>query len=154
MGEAPRQGPRAAPLVALSSVLAEAVEGGRVTELRHALAAHLQTIGLAGRRLDDFVLAVNELLTNVVRHGGGIGSLRLWREGETVVCEVSDRGSGLGAEHLGRHDRPAPGTVGGWGLWLAQQLSDTMTVQTGPAGTTVRISAGLPRQANAQDSTN
>lgn len=149
MGEASRQVPRAAPLVAPASLLSEAVDSSRVTELRHAVGARLRTAGLRGDRLEDFVLAVNELLTNVVRHGGGTGRLQLWRDGPAVVCEVSDRGPGLGAEHLDRHDRPAPGTVGGWGLWLANRLSDSMAVWTGPAGTTVRLTATLQPQVNA-----
>jgi serine/threonine-protein kinase RsbW len=147
MGEAPRQAPRVAPVVAPASLLSEAVDGSRVTELRHAVGAYLRTAGLAGDHLEDFVLAVNELLTNVVRHAGGTGWLRLWRDNQDIVCEVSDRGPGLDAAHVDRHDRPAPDTVGGWGLWLADQLSDTMAVRTGPAGTTIRITTALPRRA-------
>jgi len=148
MGE-PGQAPHAVPLVAPSPLLTEDIDGDRVTALRHILAARLHAAGLAGQPLDDFVLAVNELLTNVVRHGGGTGRLQLWRDGHVVVCEVSDRGPGVGAEHLERHDRPAPGTVGGWGLWLADRLSDSMAVWTGPAGTTVRLTAALPQKLNA-----
>lgn len=148
MGES-GQAPRIAPLVAPSPLLTEAIDPDRVTELRHILAERLHAAGLIGQPLDDFVLAVNELLTNVVRHGGGSGRLQVWRDGPAVVCEVSDRGPGLGAEHLGRHDRPAPGTVGGWGLWLANRLSDSMAVWTSPAGTTVRLTATLPQQVTA-----
>jgi serine/threonine-protein kinase RsbW len=148
MGE-PGQAPRAMPLVAPSPLLTEAIDRDRVTDLRHLLAERLRAAGLAGQPLDDFVLAVNELLTNVVRHGGGNGRLQLWRDGQALVCEVSDRGPGLGVEHLGQHNRPAPGTVGGWGLWLADRLSDSMAVWTGPAGTTVRLTAALPQQAKA-----
>jgi anti-sigma regulatory factor (Ser/Thr protein kinase) len=147
MGEAPRQAPRVAPLVAPASLLSETVDGSRVTELRHAVGGHLRTIGLAGDRLEDFVLAINELLTNVVRHGGGTGWLRLWRGDRDIVCEVSDRGPGLSAGHVDRLERPVPGAVGGWGLWLADRLSDSMSVQTGPAGTTIRITTTLPRDA-------
>jgi serine/threonine-protein kinase RsbW len=149
MGEAPRRAPRVARLVAPASLLSEAVDGSRVTELRHAVDARLRTAGLAGDHLEDFVLAVNELLTNVVRHAGGNGWLRLWLNDRDIVCEVSDRGPGLDAAHVERHDRPDPGTVGGWGLWLADRLSDSMAVQTGPAGTTIRITKALPRHAES-----
>jgi serine/threonine-protein kinase RsbW len=122
-------------------LLVEAFAVNQVTQLRHAVATCAAASGLSGDRLDDFVLAVNELITNAVRHGGGGGTLRLWRERHSLLCEVSDRGSGIDAGRLGNPGRPAPDTAGGWGLWLANQLSDEMRVQTGPQGTSVRISA-------------
>ncbi|WP_329104196.1 ATP-binding protein [Micromonospora sp. NBC_01699] len=123
--------------------LTETFDRARVTELRHSVAAFAEASGLTGERLDDFVLVVNELITNAVRHGGGRGRLRLWRASGTVTCEISDHGSGIDADRLDDRRRPAPDTTGGWGLWLARRLSDELVVQTGPAGTTVRISASL-----------
>jgi serine/threonine-protein kinase RsbW len=131
-----------------SPLLAERFDRHRVTGLRHALASCVERAGLAGQRLDDFVLAVNELITNAVRHGGGVGELTLWRTSDMVLCEVSDGGGGIGRERVANHNRPLPDTAGGWGLWLAEQLSDTMQVRTGPSGTTVRVGAMLrPRGA-------
>ncbi|MEV4617835.1 ATP-binding protein [Asanoa sp. NPDC049573] len=125
------------------ALLAETFSRGQVTDLRHSLTACASAAGLRDQRLDDFVLAVNELITNAVRHGGGAGRLLLWRADHTLVCEVSDGGAGIGPDQLANHERPAPDTAGGWGLWLAGQLSDSMKVATGPAGTTVRISTAL-----------
>ena len=48
--------------------------------------------GLGDERLSDLVLAVNELATNSMRHGGGRGLLSVWRENGTLLCEVHDRG--------------------------------------------------------------
>ncbi|MFC0529269.1 ATP-binding protein [Phytohabitans kaempferiae] len=124
-------------------LLTETFERSQVTRLRHAVASCVGKAGLVGQRLDDFVLAVNELLTNAVRHGGGNGRLMLWRRGDEVVCEVSDHGEGFDDSRLASGARPAADTPGGWGLWLAGKLSDRMEVQTGPSGTTVRISAAL-----------
>jgi serine/threonine-protein kinase RsbW len=125
------------------TLLAETFSRGQVTNLRHALTSCAEAAGLRDQRLDDFVLAVNELITNAVRHGGGAGELRLWRAGHAWVCEVSDGGAGIRSDRLDNHERPAPDTAGGWGLWLAGQLSDSMKVATGPAGTMVRISTAL-----------
>ncbi|MDG4784673.1 ATP-binding protein [Micromonospora sp. WMMD1102] len=132
-------------------LLAETFDGDRVTELRHTVTACAGEAGLDGTRLDDFVLAVNELITNAVRHGGGQGWLRLWRTGEILYCLVSDNGAGIRTERIDDRRRPAPEIAGGWGLWLARQLSDEMLVRSGPEGTTVRISANLT-DAGAGDS--
>lgn len=105
------------------------------------IAACAQQSGLSGGRLDDFVVAVNELLTNAVRHGGGAGRVTLWVEAGSLVCEVSDHGTGLGAVDPSRSRRPAADQPGGWGLWLAGELTDAMVLKSGPDGTTVRISA-------------
>ncbi|SCL41211.1 Anti-sigma regulatory factor (Ser/Thr protein kinase) [Micromonospora pallida] len=136
-----------------SLLIAEAFDQAQVTELRHSVTSCVHAAGLSGQRLDDFVLAVNELITNAVRHGGGQGWLRLWREAASVLCEVSDHGRGISVQRLHDRQRPAPDTAGGWGLWLARELSDTMQVETGTAGTTVRISAVLeaPQRAGHGD---
>ena len=89
------------------------------------------------------MVAVNELLTNAVRHGGGSGHVALWREDDAVVCEVADQGTGLPAPQLDKPDRPAVDIPGGWGLWLAGELTDSFALQSGPEGTTVRISTRL-----------
>jgi anti-sigma regulatory factor (Ser/Thr protein kinase) len=105
-------------------------------------------------------MAVNELLTNVVRHGGGTGRLTLWMRDGAVLCEVSDRGDGLDSgdvldsgDRPGSGDgpgrvsrrRPAPDQPGGWGLWLVRELTDTCEIESGPDGTAVRISSRTDR---------
>lgn len=122
-------------------LLAESFDHSRVTALRHSIASCSADAGLRGDRLDDFVVAVNELLTNAVRHGGGIGRIRLWCADASVVCEVTDRGTGLA--NPGRRDRPAVDEPGGWGLFLADKLTDSFDLQTGAEGTTVRISTRI-----------
>jgi anti-sigma regulatory factor (Ser/Thr protein kinase) len=91
--------------------------------------------------LDDFVVAVNELLTNAVRHGGGVGRVALWQAGDSVVCEVSDSGAGSPADVPPRGVRPTADQPGGWGLWLAEELTDSFELSTRDGGTTVRVSS-------------
>ncbi|MEV1142393.1 ATP-binding protein [Micromonospora sp. NPDC049799] len=143
MTNAEPDAPRTVVPIEPSPLIAEAFDQAQVTELRHSVTSCAHAAGLGGQRLDDFVLAVNELITNAVRHGGGRGWLRLWRQSGRLVCEVSDHGHGISAHRLNDRSRPAPDTAGGWGLWLARELSDTMEVETGTAGTLVRISAAV-----------
>lgn len=90
------------------------------------------------------MVAINELLTNAVRHGGGSGRVSLWRAAGAVVCEVADAGPGLPESLRLGPVRPASDQPGGWGLWLAAELTDTFDMITGRAGTTVRVSSRLP----------
>jgi serine/threonine-protein kinase RsbW len=127
--------------IATDVLLTEVFDHSRVTALRHAVTSCAGAGGLSGDRLDDFVVAVNELLTNAVRHGGGQGRLRLWRTDDRLVCEVSDAGDGLGTHRVDPENRPRLDTPGGWGLWLAGELTDAMEIETGTNGTLVRISS-------------
>lgn len=147
MGDADSSAPRTVVPIDASPLLAGTFDRGQVTELRHAVASFVEASGLSGQRLDDFVLAVNELLTNAVRHGGGQGRVRLWRDNGTMRCEVSDAGGGIASERLDDRSRPAPDVAGGWGLWLAKRLTDDMLVRTGPEGTTVEISCKIDQSA-------
>ena len=97
-------------------------------------------LGLTGVRLDDLALAVAELTTNSVVHGGGSGSLRIWPEGSQLVCEVRDRGH-LTDPLAGR--RPATRDQrGGRGLLLVHAVADLVRIHTGPDGTAIRFYLG------------
>ncbi|GAA2506953.1 ATP-binding protein [Winogradskya humida] len=121
-------------------LISEVFGAERVTPLRHAVAGRAGEAGLGGDRLDDFVVAVNELLTNAVRHGGGTGQITMWCIDDAVVCEVRDHGTGVGPLHA---DKPALDEPGGWGLYLVRELTDTFAITTGPEGTAVRISTHI-----------
>ncbi|WP_329110841.1 ATP-binding protein [Micromonospora sp. NBC_01699] len=124
-------------------LLVSIFDAGRFTEVRHAVDAVIRRCRLSAEKAADFVTAVNEVMINAVRHGGGSGELRLW-ESAQLVCEVRDRGPGFpAAGYLNRSQRPTPSPDGGMGLWIVQQTTDTLSIDSGPAGTTVRIGAAL-----------
>jgi anti-sigma regulatory factor (Ser/Thr protein kinase) len=94
--------------------------------------------GLPGQRVDDLVLAIDELASNSVRHGGGRGWLRVWRDGCSLICEVSDEGHITGP--LVGRSRPArEGQIGGYGVWLANQLCELVQVRSFASGGVVRV---------------
>lgn len=90
-------------------------------------------------RATDLITAVNELATNSICHGGGQGTLRLWREDRTLLCEVRDRGR-VPPEALRPRECPDVDAMSGRGLWLVDQLCDTMQISSSPEdGSAVRI---------------
>jgi anti-sigma regulatory factor (Ser/Thr protein kinase) len=99
---------------------------------------HAEQSGLDPTATDYLLVAANELATNSLRHGGGHGTIRLWREGGALICEVRDAGRINGQPLLGRQ-HPTIDQIGGRGLWLANQLCDLVQIRSTPAGTTVRL---------------
>ncbi|NUR52050.1 MAG: SpoIIE family protein phosphatase [Hamadaea sp.] len=121
------------------------VHPSRLAALRAEVAARGRQAGLAQVAVEDLVLAVNELLTNVVRHGGGEGRLRLWADGRWLYCEVSDHGSGMSASPASIGTvRPEASSSTGRGLWMIRRLVNRFRMQTGPGGTTVTLAMPTP----------
>ncbi len=112
--------------------------------VRHEVERYGAVAGLAERELYLFVVAVNEVTTNAVRHGGGEGRVHLWRDDQCLHCRVVDRGPGMPPGRYGEV-RPAPDRLGGRGLWLARQGCETLTVETGVHGSTVTLSQPIMR---------
>jgi anti-sigma regulatory factor (Ser/Thr protein kinase) len=84
----------------------------------------------------DLVLAINELVTNSVQYGGGRGTLRIWKEGGELLCEVRDRGRIV--DPLAGRVPPPLEQHGGRGLWLVNHLCDLVQIRASPAGNVVR----------------
>jgi Anti-sigma regulatory factor (Ser/Thr protein kinase) len=97
-----------------------------------------EATGLPADRIDDLVLAANEIATNSLQHGGGHCRVTMWRADDAVVCEVRDRGR-IHDPLLGRL-APPPTASSGRGLWLANHLCDLVQIRSSEAGTVVRLS--------------
>jgi anti-sigma regulatory factor (Ser/Thr protein kinase) len=87
-------------------------------------------------RTADIVTAVNELATNAIEHGGGEGIVRVWREADAVLFEISDRGR-FDAPLAGRIP-PSTSSSNGRGMWIANQLCDLLQVRSLAYGTAIR----------------
>ena len=110
-------------------------------DLRGLVAEESTAAGLSRERTTDLVLAASELAANSVRHGGGTGTSRLWRERRALVVEVADAGR-IEQPLVGRV-QPTPTQEGGRGLWMANRLCDLVRIRSGEAGTAIRLHMSL-----------
>ena len=120
------------------------------TRLRRLVAGQCAAAGLTGSRLDNFVLAVHEIAANAIVHAGAGGRLILQRAANGLRCFVADHAL------QGAEDPAAPGcwvprvrdsferceladADTGRGLWLAAQLTDELSITSGPESTIVSL---------------
>jgi hypothetical protein len=57
-----------------------------LSDVREFVGTRALAHGLAPHRAADLVLALNEIATNSLRHGGGKGTLRIWPENGSLIC--------------------------------------------------------------------
>ena len=105
--------------------------------LREVVSRQARAARLKASRAAELVIAVNEIATNSIRHGGGRGTLRIWHEPTALVCEIRDRGRF--DKPLAGRQRPSNDPAAPRGLWLANHLCDLVQIRTLADGTVVRL---------------
>lgn len=118
-------------------------EGDQLITLGDFVTSHATRAGAAVLDITQFVQAVHSVATNAIEHGGGSGVVRVWARPQTILCEVSDTGTGLRDPLVGRLPS-GRSTARGRVMWLARQWCDLVEVRSDPAGTTVRLHLTLP----------
>ncbi|SFB64441.1 Anti-sigma regulatory factor (Ser/Thr protein kinase) [Amycolatopsis marina] len=128
-------------------------EAERLPAIRHALAGWADSVGLSADQVEALTLAAYEALANTVTHAypDQDGTLDLRAEYQArralVEVEVTDRG---------RWQPPPaePGPLGGRGLPLIHQLSESTRVEPTAHGTVVHMCWSLvstPQQMSTWD---
>jgi anti-sigma regulatory factor (Ser/Thr protein kinase) len=110
--------------------------------LRRSVRARLATVDGPADLIEDYLLAVDEIASNAVRHGRRPVGLRLWTAPGTLVCTIRDVGTGPSDPFAGYG--PAHGddlSAGGMGLWLARQLCDHVAITSDRHGVAIRLSS-------------
>jgi anti-sigma regulatory factor (Ser/Thr protein kinase) len=115
----------------------------QLSRVRHFVADRAELAGLPADRASDLVLAVSEVATNSVIHGGGHGTLRVWTENGSLMCEVRD--DGTFTDPLAGRVRPTPAQADGRGLWLANALCDLVQIRSSRNGNVVRLHMAISR---------
>lgn len=94
--------------------------------------------GLSANDRYEFVFAVNEAVTNAIKHGtpdrDGTISMRIEADGDTLICSVSDSGEFQLSPQL-----TDPLEESGRGLTYIALLMDELELSSAPGGTTVRL---------------
>jgi anti-sigma regulatory factor (Ser/Thr protein kinase) len=108
-------------------------------EVRTTVERALSGGGYERERVEDIVLAVNELATNAVEHGTPEAHLSVWTGQHGLLCEVDD--GGTLRDPLPGLQAPHPAEPRGRGVWIARQLCDTLHVWADGRGTHVRVHA-------------
>jgi anti-sigma regulatory factor (Ser/Thr protein kinase) len=97
--------------------------------------------GIDPQQAADLVATASELAANSVAHGGGVGTVRTWRQPGHLLIEFEDRGT-IEEPLAGRH-RPGVTQERGRGLWLANQLCDLVQIRSSALGTRVRLQTAV-----------
>lgn len=110
-------------------------EAQSVPLCRRAVRTVLQELSVEEARADEIELALSEAASNVIRHAY---STRGNRYRIVVIChedrvcfQVMDEGRGFVRTAV---PDPEDEQLGGWGVWLIEQLADIATIRTLPGG--------------------
>lgn len=108
--------------------------------VRGAVRAYLQGAGIAGERLEEVVLAVDEACANCIRHAYGNDpgqryAVSLGEEQDCVLIAVTDRGTPCPESKLALRDLAPPPrdelTPGGLGIQLILRAFDEVVYAAG-----------------------
>ncbi len=144
-GPNPSYDPRRAWVAAFAGALPPApadvwtvpFSAGDLLELRTLVSGWAWGEAMTGEPAEELVLAIHEIAANSVRHGGGSGTMRLWRSEDTLICEIEDAGR-IRDPLLGRV-RPGSGPDCGRGVWIANQLCDLVQIRSSECASRVRV---------------
>jgi serine/threonine-protein kinase RsbW len=110
--------------------------------VRRRTASWARRAGMTAHVADDFVIAVNEIATNAVRHGSPQASLRLRADGRTGQAEIRDQGHWPDAAAASSQPK-RPAEHGGMGLEVARLVCDGLELEATGSGTRVLLRMNL-----------
>ena len=104
---------------------------------RRFVSGQAKASGLDRVAAEEFLLAVHEIATNSINHGGGRGVLRVWTTSDAIVAEITDAGW-ITDPLVGRRS-PTSSQIGGRGVWISNALCDLVQIRSDATATTVRL---------------
>ncbi|MET7403641.1 anti-sigma factor RsbA family regulatory protein [Dactylosporangium sp. NPDC005572] len=94
--------------------------------------------------LDDLALAVSEIVTNAHLYGRPPVRMRVWAGAGRVVVTVADGGPGPAYPFAGLLPTGGSDASAGFGLWIAHQACDHVSLSRSADGFTVRLTQRAP----------
>ncbi|CAL9342913.1 hypothetical protein SUDANB58_00304 [Streptomyces sp. enrichment culture] len=82
----------------------------------------------------DLLLVVSELVTNAIRHGGGLAGFEAWATSDGVRIAVRDHSAVVPEAALGAAPLPTGHRVSGYGWPLIVRLAREISVDRRPGG--------------------
>lgn len=136
------------PYLCGAQVSIDVQEATDMTEAREAARAVCDNAGIRGGRLDEFLIAAGEAITNAVKHGTAARAYA-GASDSTVWIGVTDQGTGIDSIILPRailkrgfSTKPSLGL----GYWIMLEVADQVFLCTGPTGTTVVLVLNIEEQ--------
>ncbi|WP_030442794.1 sensor histidine kinase [Actinoplanes subtropicus] len=109
-----------------------------VRRARRTIEAIAHNLGWDRAAVSGLLLVVSEIALNSLIHGRGDRRIHIWAEQSSITCEVIDDGDGL-ADPLAGYRPPENPRSAGVGLWLANQLSDWLSIEHRDGANRVRF---------------
>jgi anti-sigma regulatory factor (Ser/Thr protein kinase) len=122
----------------------ERFDGHGLYSLRAELVACVQRMGATEEWIEGLLIIAGELTSNVVRHGGGAGRLRLWHDENVLYCEVTDGGPGFADPTVGATPPDPGGSDSGRGIWMCRNLATELIIEAGADGRGAMVTAVIP----------
>ena len=106
------------------------LDPARMRRARERMRDYLHALGCRPEALDAAVLAIEEAMTNAVRHSGAQEDLQvdLHFEGGDLIAEVKDHGRGFDTTKLDLEQIPDLSSPGGRGLFLMAKTMDELSI--------------------------
>lgn len=111
--------------------------GATLCALREAVAEFAARAALDRATKIDLFVAIGEAVANAVRHGGGEGMLRIWRDREIVADVIAYEGRFENVMH--GYFPPAQYAESGRGLWVIRQICEWVEIRPRTSGSIVRM---------------
>lgn len=124
--------------VHVDAVLQVTAEMSNLKRVRDFVTATAEQMSVDADATADLVLAVDELVTNIIKYGylgqAGPIEIAIHRAGEDVIIHLRDRAPGFDPTRVPPPDVTRPldeRPLGGMGIYLARTVVDDMTYQAG-----------------------
>jgi anti-sigma regulatory factor (Ser/Thr protein kinase) len=107
--------------------------GDGARAFRHTLLGEMAADHVPEADTHQLLVAASEVYANAGRHGGGVAQIRVGRDGDRFVCEITDNGAGFD-DPLAGLIPPSADAIDGAGLWAARQNTRRLEMQPAATG--------------------